>query len=90
MRHFALGSVFLLASAQLGLAAIINVVVGGSAGLKFEPDTVVCTSSRPGAINFLMSVPEREYWRRDTFYLQAKEPYHHTVNLGKPMLTSFA
>lgn len=40
MRHFALGSVLLLASAQLGLAATINVSVGGSAGLKFDPDTV--------------------------------------------------
>jgi plastocyanin len=40
MRHFALGSVLLLASAQLALAATINVTVGGSAGLKFVPDTV--------------------------------------------------
>lgn len=39
MRHFALGSIFLLASAQLGLAEIISVFVGGTA-LRFEPQSV--------------------------------------------------
>jgi plastocyanin len=40
MRHIALGSVLLLASAQLALAAIIPVTVGGPGVLKFEPEFV--------------------------------------------------
>jgi hypothetical protein len=45
MRHFALGSVFLLASAQLALSATIDVIVGGPGVLKFNPPSVVCTPS---------------------------------------------
>jgi len=40
MRHFALGSVFLLASAQLALSATIDVIVGGTGVLKFNPPSV--------------------------------------------------
>lgn len=43
MRHFALGSVLLLASAQLTLAAIIDVTVGGPGVLKFSPQNVNAT-----------------------------------------------
>jgi plastocyanin len=51
MRHFALGSVLLLASAHLGLAATINVTVGGAAGLKFVPETV--NANKGDVINFI-------------------------------------
>lgn len=40
MRHFALGSAFLLASAQLALSATIEVIVGGPGVLKFNPESV--------------------------------------------------
>lgn len=40
MRYFALGSIFLLASAQLALSANIDVVVGGIGVLKFNPPSV--------------------------------------------------
>jgi len=40
MRHFALGSVLLLASAQLALAATIDVTVGGTGVLAFNPSSV--------------------------------------------------
>jgi plastocyanin len=40
MRHFALGSVALLASAQLALAATFDVIVGGPGVLKFNPQFV--------------------------------------------------
>jgi len=40
MRHFALGSVALLASAQLALAASFDVIVGGPGVLKFNPQFV--------------------------------------------------
>jgi len=40
MRHFSLGSILLLGSAQLTLAAIIEVVVGGPGVLKFNPPSV--------------------------------------------------
>jgi plastocyanin len=40
MRHFGLASVFLLASAQLALSATIEVIVGGTGVLKFNPESV--------------------------------------------------
>jgi len=40
MRHFALASLLLLASAQLALAATFNVTVGGPGVLKFNPQFV--------------------------------------------------
>jgi len=40
MRHFALGSVLLLASAQIALAATIEVTVGGTGILAFTPSSV--------------------------------------------------
>jgi len=40
MHYFALGSVCLLASAQLALAATIDVIVGGPGVLKFNPPSV--------------------------------------------------
>jgi len=40
MRHFALGSILLLASAQHALAVTINVTVGGPGVLKFNPQFV--------------------------------------------------
>jgi len=40
MRHFALGSFFLLASAQIALAATIQVTVGGTGVLAFNPSSV--------------------------------------------------
>jgi plastocyanin len=40
MRHLALGSILLLASAQLARAATINVTVGGPGSLKFNPPFV--------------------------------------------------
>jgi plastocyanin len=44
MRHFALGSVLLLASAHHALAAVLNVVVGGPGGNLFNPQTVNATT----------------------------------------------
>ena len=43
MRHFALTSLFMFASAQIALAATIDVTVGGPGVLKFNPSSVVCT-----------------------------------------------
>jgi plastocyanin len=40
MRHFAFGSVFLLASVQLALCATVEVIVGGPGVLKFNPQSV--------------------------------------------------
>jgi len=40
MRHFALGSLFMFASAQIALAATIDVTVGGPGVLKFNPSSV--------------------------------------------------
>jgi len=40
MRHFALGSFFMFASAQIALAATIDVTVGGPGVLKFNPESV--------------------------------------------------
>jgi plastocyanin len=51
MRHFALGSVLLLASAQLSLAATIEVVVGGPGVLKFTPPSV--NANRGDVIRFV-------------------------------------
>lgn len=51
MPHFALGSVLLLASAQLALAATFNVTVGGPGVLKFEPQSV--TASVGDIIQFI-------------------------------------
>jgi plastocyanin len=40
MRYFALGSLFMFASAQIALAATIDVTVGGPGVLKFNPSSV--------------------------------------------------
>ena len=79
MRHFALGSVLLLASAQFALAKDINVTVGGTS-LVFDPPSVVCTSQLRG-IKVLKSISDYRKWRLRTIHFQAKESLCHTINI---------